>query len=325
MILALICLSPLTESKRIKKHKSHSPKKFTKDTYTSYFFNLFSGFSFEICSGISVDNCFAEEWKDKKPSSEDTKTIDGVFNTESYWQKVEPYLVSTVDMVCKVHSLKYSLTSYVYGQVGWKYRRNKRLFLQGKRKRFNDWGFYNWVAEKTSTIADAATDLVSGVVDVGGAVANWTYEQAKEMIKETITNYFKPVIDIYVNHLKEPLEKFFKSDVFKKLQKTLLCFKSLANGIYKAEKNLTGVINNIITNVNNIYQGDPIMWIEVIISLICKAQSFKALIKVLFDAVKFTGKERWHSVGLFIGKFFLLIGGFKLYTKFELVHTKFIR
>jgi len=341
LIFMLILLTSYIENLRIKGREKNKIQITTErvnkkdvNKFKSYFGHFFTGFSLELCGKINIDICYPESWKGDAPKEKDTKAIKDVAETQTYWNNIKSYLKPGVEYVCKAKKLKNSVTKYITSSlkyIGWNRR---RLFIQNYKNPVNpvnpvnnhehnqehnpasptnqeNWGWSGWIYDKSSTLTESAKNLLSGSVSMG----NTAYEATKTKVTETLTETFKPVIDIYEQHIKESLHEFLTSPMMIKVQQILECVRNSSNILWSLDKNRRIPIENIITNTSRLIIGEPIFWVQVLVNLICKIKAFETIIDLIYTSSIQKGKKRWRTVGKFMGKFFLTIGSFKLFGK----------
>lgn len=192
-------------------------------------------------------------------------------------------------------------------------RRNRRLFLQGKKLRnFRK----NWFTD----IWDDITDFVGGAADMiqqgvawatGHAVSlvvdgtNWAVQTAKKIgdfIAEAIKRVIKPLGEAFEN-IKAKIMGFINSPWVQNAILIFNCIKQAVGAVQTLIKTITGFVSNIAA------LGSPAGWIKLLVNLICGWETLKAAIEQFKHSWTQPAPAKWNHFGRGLGNLVKAIAG----------------
>jgi hypothetical protein len=242
-----------------------------------------------------------------QPESLDTQADKG---QESTWTKILSILGTSIDVCCAVKDIVKSL--FASRRLRW-LRRNRRLFLQGKRMRKFVWSFSGAWNSFTTSVSGAFGSFQAGLAKLKNKVVDgvdWAVAKAEVVanyVKEKVTAIFKPIGE-WLDSLKIKLiNLLMKNTFFRALGENFLkCFISLKGissviGVVSAISNFASVVAALIT---------PIGWVNFVVNLVCGWEKLKLAIASLKAAWNATvPATKYNEYGKVAGYFILAAGG----------------
>ena len=287
IFLILIALTAVVVDSKVhrhaKAHKSHKAHKrshlsATGPNASSKFFQFSAG-SLAVLSGQEafIDQCLATLPGWQASEAQEAASPAGVEKTvspadASTWTKILGYLGQAINVACM---FKDKIMGLMRGKVRKFLRRNRKLFLQGKKVKKLNWGEIVDHVEKS--VADA-WDSVTKVFRKGYSYVingvDWAMKKGKELTTY-VTNVLKTIITpilTAIENLRVKLVMWLtQSPQMLKYRELVNCLISI--NTLKAIKGLFDALMGFITIVAAL--NTPAGWVDLLINLICGWQSLK--------------------------------------------------
>jgi hypothetical protein len=155
---------------KVRRHRSH-----TRDTKTNTLYQFLVG----VISALggkdnNVDACLATLPGWEAAAVAETTSADGLEKTadvsqKGTWETIFGYLGAAIDICCSIKSFVTSF--FTRKRLRW-VRRNRRLFLQGKRMKRFSWSFSTLWTKVKDTVKGAYSAVTAGLKKVKNAVVD---------------------------------------------------------------------------------------------------------------------------------------------------------
>ena len=296
IFLILIALTAVVVDSKVhrhaKAHKSHKAHKrshlsATGPNASSKFFQFAAG-SLAVLSGQEafIDECLAKLPGWQASEAQEAASPAGVEKTvtvqdSSTWSKILGYLGQAINVACM---FKDKIMGLLRGKVRKFMRRNRKLFLQGKKVKKWSWGgLFDSVVSSVAGVWDNVTKVFrTGYSYVINGV-DWAMKKGTEL-----TNYVTNVLNSIITPMLTAMENLKQKLVMWLTQSPqMVKYRELVNCLInlntlKAIQGLFDALMGFITTVSAL--ATPAGWVDLLINLICGWESLKNAIEAFKSA-----------------------------------------
>ncbi len=288
--LLVLCLafSLVISTRLFNRHRNHHKHKLsTKGAFMDFIAGFINGATGQdavtVCKN-ALDGKDGDVASNKEVASKEETPL---------WQKILKLLGKIIDVCCK-------WKSKIIEWITKKWRRYRRLFLQGKSTK-GFWGdIWNGIKSAGNAIVETVKDVAHHVYKVG----EFVWKSAQELwtwLKEKIENLFGPIFDAFKAMKKKIMDWIETNPTIKALLRWLKCIMTAKD----AAKGLISIAKGFITLIPKL--TNPVGWVQLAVNLICGWEKLKNGIEAMLKAIK--GENSARNWGEFAGNIIAAISG----------------
>jgi len=295
IFLILIALTAVVVDSKVHRHaKAHKSHKAHKRSHlsaspnaSSKFFQFAAG-SLSVLSGQEdfIDGCLAKLPGWQASEAQEAASAAGVEKTvspadASTWTTILGYLGVGINVACM---FKDKIMGLIRGKTRKFLRRNRRLFLQGKKLKKWTWGgLFDSVVSAVSGVWDNITKTFRKGYQYTIDGVNWMVAKGTQLTNY-VTNVLKTIMTpmlTAIENLKQKLVMWLtQSPQMVKYRELVNCLINL--NTLKAIKGLYDALMGFISTVTAL--ATPAGWVDLLLNLICGWASLKSAIEAFKSA-----------------------------------------